>query len=394
MTIHVGVDATTWWNDRGFGRFTRELMTALLARDNGRIRYTLVVDREPNGALPEGANVLSAQSSKNLDESAVGSGARSPAYLARLATALWRARFDVFFFPAVYSYFPLPLRIPTVVCFHDTTAERFPRLIFPTKRNQRLWDLKTKMALAQTTRAMTISASSARDVEQILKVPRNRIDVITEGADPIFRPTDDEAAIAAARAELNIPADRDLLVYVGGMNPHKNLMRLLEAMPRIVDKRNDVHLAIVGSTSGKGFWDDVPSLMRFVETHPPLSEHVTFTGYLPDEDLVRLFGSTAALVFPSLWEGFGLPAVEAMACRVPVLASDRSSLPEVIGDTGRFFDPHSPRDIARCVLEFLADDEARQTLPERALERTKRFTWDRAAELAEACLLRCHEDGR
>ena len=112
--IHVGVDATTWWNDRGFGRFTRELMTALLARPNSEFRYTFVVDREPNGELPSGVDVLSAAGAKNLDESAVGSTSRSPAYLIRLAAALWRAKFDVFFFPAVYSYFPLPLRRPAI----------------------------------------------------------------------------------------------------------------------------------------------------------------------------------------------------------------------------------------------------------------------------------------
>ena len=91
--------------------------------------------------------------------------------------------------------------------------------------------------------------------------------------------------------------------------------------------------------SGQGFWDNVPELREYIASHPPLERHVHFTDYLPDAELVDLLSGAAALVFPSLWEGFGLPAVEAMSCGVPVLASDRGSLPEVIGNAGMFFDP-------------------------------------------------------
>lgn len=393
-TIHVGVDATTWWNDRGFGRFTRELLTALLERKDSGFRYTLVVDREPDGALPVGAEVMSVDTSKNLDESAVGDTSRSPLYLVKLGAALRRQRFDLFFFPAVYSYFPMLARMPCVVCYHDTTAERFPKLLFPTKLNHRLWQAKTMLARAQTTRAMTVSHASARDLEQILKFRRDKIDVVTEAADPVFRVTDDAAHAARVRAQHGIAPDRRLLVYVGGMNPHKNLLGLLKAMPDVVKKTPDVHLAIVGSTSGKGFWDDVPGLMRFVEEHPPLSEHVTFTGYVSDEDLVALFSTTSALVFPSLWEGFGLPAVEAMACGVPVLASRRGSLPEVVGDAGLFFDPESPWAMFTTITKFLESASMQEDLRKKALARAEAFTWARAAELAEICFRKCYEDGR
>ena len=128
------------------------------------------------------------------------------------------------------------------------------------------------------------------------------------------------------------------------------------------------------------------------ETHPPLNQHVHFTGRISDGDLVELLNDAAALVFPSFWEGFGLPAVEAMSCGVPVLASDRGSLPEVVGDAGLFFDPESPAAIAECVLRFLGDLQLRGRLAEVALTRAKTFTWKRAAELAEVCFRRCYED--
>lgn len=389
--LHVGVDATTWSNDRGFGRFTRELVTALAARDAG-FRYTLLFDQEPDDPLPEGVGVLCASTRRSLNESAVGARSRSPGYLWRLGGAVRRAAFDVFFFPAVYSYFPVLARVPCVVCYHDTTAERLPELLFPTRLNRLLWNAKTSLARLQTTRAMTVSRSSADDLERILRFPGWRIDLVTEAADPCFRMIGDPGVASRARARHGVPETADLLVYVGGMNRHKNVLGLLEALPAVVAARPDTHLAIVGSTSGEGFWDNVPELRAFVAAHPPLDRHVHFTGRIDDEELVALLNGAAALVFPSLWEGFGLPAVEAMSCGVPVLASDRGSLPEVVGDAGRFFDPEDRLAIERCLVEFLADAPLRARLAERALARVRDFTWTRAAELAEESFRLCHRE--
>jgi alpha-1,3-rhamnosyl/mannosyltransferase len=386
--LHVGVDATTWRNDRGFGRFTRELMTALAAREAG-FRYTLFFDQPPEEQMPAGVDVVSASTRRNLAESAVGTTSRSPSYLVKMGGLLRKARCDLFFFPAVYSYFPIFTRTPCVVCYHDTTAERLPHLLFPSRLNHRLWQAKTALARLQTTRAMTVSQSSAADVERILRIPRDRIDVVTEAADAIFRVLDDADAHARARDRCGVPAKAALLVYVGGMNPHKNLLGLLQAMPAVASACPEVFLTIVGDTSGKGFWDDVPALQAFVRTTPPLDQYVRFTGRLSDQDLVELLNGAAALVLPSLWEGFGLPAVEAMACGVPVLASDRGSLPEVVANAGRFFDPEDPAAIAACISEFLRDPTSWPRHRAAALARARTFTWSRAAELAEDCFRRC-----
>lgn len=379
--LRVGVDAATWANDRGFGRFTRELMKALIARDEG-FEYTLVFDRPPQEPMPAGAKLLSGATRRGLNESHVDDSSRSMLDLLRMAWAVRKADFDVFFFPAVYSYFPILGRMPCVVCYHDCTAERLPQYLFPKAINRRLWQAKTALALRQTTRALTVTEASARDIENILKVPRARIDVTTEGADPVFRRLAPAVGIEA-RAEFGVKEGEDLLVTLGGMNAHKNILGLLQAMPQIVAKRPQVRLVIVGDTSGRGFWDNVPELMAFVAAHPPLDRHVTFSGYLDDDAVVRLLNGASALVFPSLWEGFGLPAVEAMQCGVPVLASNRSSLPEVVGEAGLFFEPEDPADIARTVLTFLEDPGLRARLGEAALARAADFSWERAAALAE-----------
>jgi len=391
--IHVGVDATTWSNDRGFGRFTRELLKALVARSTG-FRYTLLFDQPPQDILPEGVEIICASTKRSLNESAVGTRSRSITYLWKVGRAARKASFDVFFFPAVYSYFPILARVPCVVCYHDATAERLPELLFPTKLNHRLWQAKTALARLQTTRAMTVSQASANDLRNTLRFPQQRIDVVTEAADPIFRVIDDPTVFAKARARYAVPPNVDLLLNVGGMNRHKNVLGLLKAMLKVIAERPNTHLAIVGSTSGNGFWDNVPELQNFVETHPPLKQRVHFTGRVSDGDLVELLNGAAALVFPSFWEGFGLPAVEAMSCGVPVLASDRGSLPEVVANAGLFFDPENQPAIAECMLRFLGDVQLRGRLAEVALTRAKTFTWKRAAELAEICFRRCYEDSK
>jgi alpha-1,3-rhamnosyl/mannosyltransferase len=177
------------------------------------------------------------------------------------------------------------------------------------------------------------------------------------------------------------------------MNAHKNILGLLKAMPQIIAAEPRTHLAIVGDTSGKGFWDNVDELKAFVAATDPLPAHVHFTGYVSDPDLAELLNASDALVFPSLWEGFGLPAVEAMSCGIPVLASNRGgSLPEVVGDAGLLFEPEDPDAIASCVIGFLRDDQLREKLAHNALERSRLFSWSRGAELAEDSFRRCHAD--
>jgi glycosyltransferase involved in cell wall biosynthesis len=390
--VYVGIDATSWSNERGFGRFTRGLVTALAARES-EFRYTLLFDQAPGVGVPARSTILSARTRRALGESTAGESSRSLSHLWAMSRLARVGGFDLFFFPTSYSYFPLSTRVPCVVCFHDATAERMPRLLFPTRLNQALWRLKTKLAARQATRAMTVSQSSAADVERFLHFPPQRIDVVTEAADPAFRRIADPAVAAAARTRHGIPSGATLLVHLGGLNRHKNVLTLLKAMPTIIEQEQSVHLAIVGDATGRGFWDNVAELKRFAGAHPLLAGRVHFTGYLDDTALAELLNGAYALVFPSLWEGFGLPAVEAMSCGVPVLASRRGSLPEVVGEAGLFFEPDDPSEIAACVLALVRDPERRAELAAIALAKAGDYSWERAAELAEASFRRSMADG-
>lgn len=381
--IHVGVDASAWENERGFGRFARNLIAALAARDSG-FRYTLLFDQAPTRPVPENVDVVIAGADKTMAEAASGKSARGGADLLTMSRAAARLKADVFFHPAVYSYFPKLGRKPSVVCYCDTIPERFPDLVFPSKLNFRLWQAKCWLAKVQATRVMTISQASADDLTAILKIAPEKIDLTTLGADDTFAPIDDADRLAARRAAYGIPADVPLLIYVGGFNRHKNVLRLIEAMPKILEQVPDTHLAIVGRTSGARFWDNVDELQNQAASDARASGRIVFTGEIDDSELAELLNAANALVFPTLWEGFGLPALEAMSCGTPVIASDRGSLPEVIGEGGLYFDPLDTDALAALTIKFLTDPALQAAERERALFQAKKFSWDKGAALAEA----------
>ncbi len=385
--MHVGIDASSWDNERGFGRFTRSLVAALAARDTG-FRYTLLFDREPERPVPDGVETVIAGARRSMSEAASGANARAGADMLALSRTAGALKADLFFFPASYSFYPMLSRVPKLVCIHDTIPERFPDLIFPTRRNFRLWQAKTRLAIWQARRILTVSEASASDIAQILRVPRGRIDVTTEGPFEAFGPIADPALIADTRVRHGIAPEDRVLVYVGGFNRHKNVLRLIEAMPQILAACPEARLVIVGRITGERFWDNVEELTEGAARDARASGRIGFTGEISDAEMAALLNGAEALVLPSLWEGFGLPAVEAMACGTPVLASDRGSLPEVVGDAGLHFDPERTEDIAGAAILLLNEPGFQQRLAKAALARSEQFTWDRSADLTEAAFRR------
>ena len=391
--LHVAIDGACWSNDRGFGRFTRELVRALVLRGPREgLRYTIILeglppDTHPERRLPEGVAIRRV-GVKPVAEAVVAGGARGPLHLARIGRAIESVGANVVFFPAIYSWAPVASRVPQVLTIHDAIPERFPELVFPARRNRMLWLLKSALARRRARRVLTVSQSSAREIAEHLGVPPTRIDVTVEAADARFtRCSDADADIA--RAALKLPPG-PLLLYVGGFNPHKNVLALLEALRRLPAPCPP--LALLGDTSGTGFYDNLGAIRAWLSAHPEIATRVTMPGRVPDDVLVRLYSAATALVLPSLAEGFGLPAVEAMACGCPVLASDRTSLPEVVGDGGLLFDPQDPAAIAGAIARVVGDESLAADLRQRAIRRAGSFSWDRGAALTEVSLRRAMED--
>lgn len=378
--MRIAIDATSALNQRGFGRFTRQLLKTLVAR-NRQHEYVFLVDRAPGGDdLPEGCEVVNAHPRRTVMESAVNGSRRSLADMFAFTRETRRCRPDLFFCPTIYSYFPLPIGLRSVVCFHDTIAEDFPELIFTRSVERWAWRIKVWLALRQATRIMTVSESSRLSLMRRFKLAGSRIDVVTEGPSPLFSGKISEGACQAAIDELGI-GDRPYLLFVGGISPHKNLLTLLDAMDLVL-KRHDVQLVMVGDPLASGFLANHPELKVKIDASEALKSHCTFTGFVPDETLAALYSRAQALVFPSLGEGFGLPAVEAMSQGVPVLASNAGSIQEIVADAGLYYPPLDAEEMARKITTFLSDPKLQATLRDRARKRIRRFTWERAADLA------------
>jgi glycosyltransferase involved in cell wall biosynthesis len=371
--MRLGVDACCWSNRRGFGRFTRELLRHMVAEAGGH-EVTLVVDGATarDWPLPAGARLEVVDTAEQPSRAASARGARSPADLWRLARAAAR--------PAVYSFYPLLRRVPTVVTFHDAIAETHGDLVFPGPWPRLLWRSKTWLARRQADRILTVSESARGEIVRRYGTGAH-VRVIPEAAGPEFRATGDAEALARVRARYGLPAGVPLLLHVGGLGPHKNLARLLAALEPLASAEPAWHLALVGNDTTDGFHTEV-SVLRQAIRRGALRGRVTLTGEVPDADLVLLYSAATLLVLPSLAEGFGLPAVEAMACGLPVAASRGGSLPEVLGGAGALFDPLDPADIAAVVARLIGDAALRARLRERGLERSRAFSWPSAARAA------------
>jgi glycosyltransferase involved in cell wall biosynthesis len=382
--VRLGIDACSWSNRRGFGRFTREL-TAQMVAQAGAHEVTLLVDRTTaeEWPLPRAAHVDVVATAHPPTEAATARGARSPADLWRLSRAAARHAFDVFFFPAVYSFFPLLRRVPTVVTFHDAIAEGQGDLVFPARGPRALWAVKSWMARRQADLILTVSGHARDEIVRRFGRPA-RVRVIAEAASDAFRPLDDPEPIRRARERHRLPEGVPLLLHVGGHGPHKNLPRLLEALS-LVGPERPWHLALVGDDAG--FHSEIDVVQRTARALG-LEGRMTVTGAVADSDLVALYSAATALVLPSLAEGFGLPAVEAMACGLPVAASRRGALPEVLAQAAIYFDPTDPADMAAALDRLLGDGALRARLRAAGRERARAFSW---AAAARAALAVCEE---
>jgi glycosyltransferase involved in cell wall biosynthesis len=231
---------------------------------------------------------------------------------------------------------------------------------------------RTSMWIAthRARRILTVSDTSKRDILRFFPLPEEKISVIYNAIDERFSIPPREEEVERVRERYQLA--HGFVLYVGNIKPHKNLVRLIEAYDLLRRRGFDLKLLIIGDEISK-----LPALRRAVHKHK-LHKHVRFLGYLPDETLAVLYRLAEVFVFPSLYEGFGLPPLEAMACGTPVVTSNVSSLPEVTGDAAVLVDPYEVESIADGVQRVLTDPALGAELRKKGIARAREFSWEQS----------------
>lgn len=379
--MRIGLDGGCWLNRRGYGRYARSLISALARREDGD-HYVLFVDRETAGApdLPTTFQKVIVRTRRPPIQAASASSRRDLLDLWRMGRAVSRYPLDLFFFPSVYTFFPLLHPIPAVVAIHDVIAEHHPEMVFARRRFALFWRIKLAIAIRQARLILTVSDYARRGIVEYFRLPPERVRVIVEAPDPIFRPLSSPRDPADLLPAAALPRGGRYLLYVGGLSPHKNLSLLIEAYRRLVasGEFRDLRLLLVGDYVGDMFYSAYEGLRATVAQHG-LEGRVCFTGFVPDEALVDLYNRTELLVLPSLEEGFGLPAFEAAACGTPVVASEAGPMAALLGPAVWTFPPRDVDALTDGLRALLRNPGRRRAMGVEGRRRAQTFSWERAA---------------
>ncbi len=361
--MRIGIDARLLYYRRaGIGQYTLRLTEALAAEASGE-RLFLLHDWRQRSGLPQ---------APNLHHVRLYTPSHHRWEHLTLPLELLPLRLDLLHSPD----FVLPQRRPCagVVTIHDLAFLRFPHLVTPEAAR---YYGRIRQVARSAERVIAVSECTRRDILEFLEVPEEHVRVIYEAAGAPFRPLE---LLPGERRDFrgrHLAAGRFAL-FVGTIEPRKNLPTLLRAFRRMMERYPDLEphprLAIVGEQGWLS--EEVFGLLH--ELH--LAQEVAFIGPATPGELVWLYNAARFLAFPSLYEGFGLPPLEAMACGTPVVASTAGAVPEVVGEAGLLLDPHDVEGWAEAMARLWSDEGLRRALREKGLERASRFSWRRAAQ--------------
>jgi glycosyltransferase involved in cell wall biosynthesis len=356
--LRIAIDARKL-HDYGIGTYVRNVIRQLACQDRTS-EYVLLCH-------PDDCRAVNA-----LGENfrAIPDRARPYSFREQISVPMDLRREGVQLFHAPHYVLPPLVPCRSVVTIHDCIHLMFPQYL----PNRLAWGYARAVMWAATHRSdrvLTVSESSKRDILRFFHIPPEKVDVIYNGIDERFWTAPPEELIVRVRERYQLTDP--FLLYAGNIKPHKNVERLIEAFHRLRDGGfPDLKLLIIGDQVSK-----YAALRRAVHRHH-LHQHVRFLGFVPTEMLAVLYRLADVFVFPSLYEGFGLPPLEAMASGTPVVTSNVSSLPEVAGDAALLVDPRDPDAIAGAVRMVLTDRTLREDLRRRGLARARNFSWERS----------------
>jgi glycosyltransferase involved in cell wall biosynthesis len=367
LTLKIGINAIFLVAGEGGGieRYLRNLIKAFQKIDH-KNEYTVFTNKDNTGTF---------DLQNNFKEYFSPISARF-----RPMKILWeqfilplqvkRAGIDVLFSPGNISPFLVPC--PSVVVIHDL----IPYIQPDNFTKAELYPLKCllRSTAKKATKIITDSVSSEREILNRFNIPSDKIKVVYAACDEIFLYCD-ASVESKARIKKTLGINGDFILYTASTRPYKNIDGLLKAFSLLKKKHGIKHRLVITGLAGRGH----QALVKMV-ADLELEEEVVFTGYLSDEALLSLYSGASAFVYPSFYEGFGLPVLEAMACGTPVVASNATSLPEVVGQAGLLFDPCSVEQMSEEIRKVLTDKQCRLELTSNGKQRVREFSWERTAK--------------
>lgn len=267
---------------------------------------------------------------------------------------------DILFCPSNIVPFFVPKKVKLIVTIHDLRVKRFPDSF--SKGTRTYYNLNYLTLFNRADAIITVSEFSRNEIIEYYPQAKEKIFVIPNG-------------INLERFKfLDIPRKKQIL-FIGAIAKHKNIKAILKAFLMIKDKIEHRVVIVGKKDSGMPNDEEIQDLIKQIP-----SERIVFTGKLSDEEIVKVYNESEIFVFPSIYEGFGLPVLEAMACGCPVIASNQSSIPEVCGDSALLFDPLNPEELAEKILLLANNPDLRNKLTQKGLERVKLFSWENSAK--------------
>ncbi len=371
MTFHIGLDYTAAVRQSaGIGRYTREMVGALVAlsTDPNSPAYHLFVADAVKQTLPPTPGANFTWHPTRLSErwlTRLWYRLRLP-----LPVELWTGPLHLFHAP---DFFLPPVRrqTRTVVTIYDLSFVRQPETVMPGMM-QHLTEWVPR-SVAQADHVIAISEATRQDLIELYQTPPAKISVLYPAVTSDFQPLTNPQELAAVRHKYGL-GENPFILSVGTLQPRKNYQRLIQAFAQMGEINNPngslpLRLVIVGS---KGWQYE----QIFAEvTKLDLTNRVHFLGFVADSDLPTLYNAASLFVYPSLYEGFGIPALEALACGIPVIASNLSALPEVVGEAGVLVDPYHVDALAAAMTRLLGDADLKLRLRAAGLAQAAKFTW-------------------
>lgn len=358
--MRIGIDLHTLTNfKQGTHTYTMNIVRELLAMDRDN-EYVMYITKKNEG-------IRDVFSQPNVAFHHVFPHQRLIRIPVSLPLRLAYDRIDVFHCQYMA---PLTAVTPFVVMMHDVIHEYMPE--FYPKGLCMMMRILYPLSVKRAKHVLTVSESSKRDIMKYYNVPEEKITVTYDAVSDDFRPIDDRAAIDAVKARYGIRGG--YVFYVGRLEPRKNLATLIRAYHQMKRKAVCDHKLVI---AGMKYYQY--DLLFSLVMELGLGDNVIFPGHVEDHDLPLLMNGATVFAYPTFAEGFGIPPLEAMACGTPVVTSNTSSLPEVVGDAGLMVDPHSVNELASALERLISDESLRHTLSQRGLEQAKLFRWDDSA---------------